>query len=413
MPKNSNFMLKTCITCANRKSPPKNKVNVAVVYHLWAHYREPIVHLMCQQRFPNPKYTIFSDTKTTGQGIKTIDPIKSSIPVRLMGIRWKFLKNVWLCPSKIFLWQKGVLRLAWDKEYDTIIFLGVMYFLSTWPAVIIARLRGKRVLMWSHGFLRKETGFKGWFRRMFYRLPHGMLLYGNWAKKLMVEMGFDKNTLFVVFNSLDYKKQLLLRNNVTERVVANVRANLFKNSKLPILLFIGRLTPQKRLMMLAEAVKKMAQAEECYLVNVLFIGDGPEKCFLEKAFCDSNLSENVHFFGACHAEEDLAPIIASADLCVAPGEVGLTAMHSMVYGTPVLTHDDFSSQMPEFEAITPGKNGDFFRKGDVDALVDKIKNWFARGLDRKIIQQNCYEVIDKFYNPDVQIKIMNAAVLNE
>lgn len=30
-------------------------------------------------------------------------------------------------------------------------------------------------------------------------------------------------------------------------------------------------------------------------------------------------------------------------------------MHSLVYGTPIITHDNFDRQGPEYEAIAPGK----------------------------------------------------------
>lgn len=72
-----------------------------------------------------------------------------------------------------------------------------------------------------------------------------------------------------------------------------------------------------------------------------------------------NLANNIWFYGACYDEIKNAALIYNADLCVSPGNVGLTAMHSMVFGTPVITHNDFKWQMPEFEAIEPGKTGDF------------------------------------------------------
>lgn len=56
-----------------------------------------------------------------------------------------------------------------------------------------------------------------------------------------------------------------------------------------------------------------------------------------------------------------AEFIYNADLCVSPGNVGLTAMHSLVFGCPVITHNCFEWQMPEFEAIQPGITGDFLR----------------------------------------------------
>lgn len=57
-----------------------------------------------------------------------------------------------------------------------------------------------------------------------------------------------------------------------------------------------------------------------------------------------------------------AELIYNADLCVAPGNIGLTAMHAMMFGCPCISHNDFSWQMPEFEAIVPYKTGNFLKE---------------------------------------------------
>lgn len=44
-------------------------------------------------------------------------------------------------------------------------------------------------------------------------------------------------------------------------------------------------------------------------------------------------------------------------------------MHSMMFGCPVITHNNFNWQMPEYEAIKPGITGDFFKMDDVSDLV--------------------------------------------
>ena len=55
-----------------------------------------------------------------------------------------------------------------------------------------------------------------------------------------------------------------------------------------------------------------------------------------------NLQDQIWFYGACYDESKLGELIFNADLCVSPGNVGLTAVHSMGYGTPVITHNNFA-----------------------------------------------------------------------
>lgn len=103
-------------------------------------------------------------------------------------------------------------------------------------------------------------------------------------------------------------------------------------------------------------------------------------------------------------------MLMTADLCVSPGEVGLTAMHALAYGTPVVTHDDFDHQKPEAECIVPGQTGAFFRRADPAHLANTLFEWLSRGQDREVIRTACYDKISILYNPNTQAKLINKAV---
>lgn len=385
-----------------------NTRKVAIIYHILGHYRKPIFRHLCQQS-GNVQYTLFSDSVNTLDTVKPIDSQLAGIPVEKGGLRWKFLKNFKIAHH--FLWQKGILKLGISREFDVIVYLGNIYYISTWISAILARLTGKRVLMWSHGFLRNERGFKDWLRKRFYKLAHGMLLYHNRGREIMIQKGFDPQSLYVVYNSLDYDTQRKVRTDIKIEEQRSCREKLFKVSNLPILYFIGRLTPQKRLSMIIEAAKLLkSQNIEC---NILFVGDGPEKENLEKQASLSGLAGNLCLFGACYDEKEIALMTSVSDVCVAPGEIGLTCMHSLAYGLPVVTHNNPDFQMPEYEAIKPGLNGAFFEKDSVLSLAETIRNWLSKNSDREAVARQCYEVIEQCYNPYYQIKVINAAVLGQ
>ncbi|MBV5328262.1 MAG: glycosyltransferase [Chlorobium sp.] len=382
------------------------RLKVAVVYPYWPLYREPIARLLCQQATPNPEYVLIS-CRESKDSIKTIDPEKANITVEQGGLRWRFVENFWL--GKFFLWQTGIVRLGFSREFDVIIYLGQYSHLSTLVSAVLARMTGKRVLMWTHGFINENQNVKELIRSFFYRLAHGFLLYGNRAKKIMISKGFDPNSLYVIYNSLDYDRQKMIRDTISDDAPDDYKREIFDHNNLPVLLFIGRLTPQKKLSMLIDAGKNLLDAG--HPVNILFIGDGPERTRLEKLSSKFQMSEYVHFFGECHDELELAKLIMMSDICVAPGEVGLTAMHCLAYGTPVITHDDFSKQMPEYEAIEDGISGTFFRHGDPADLALKIKGWLSSGKLKVDVRSRCVGVIEKYYNPRYQLGIINNAVL--
>ena len=96
-------------------------------------------------------------------------------------------------------------------------------FVSTWPAVLLARLMGKATYFWSHGVYGNEGAVKRSIRVAFYRLASGMLLYGAYSRDLLIEYGMRADRMHVIYNSLDYSKQRQLRDLKSEASVAEVR----------------------------------------------------------------------------------------------------------------------------------------------------------------------------------------------
>jgi glycosyltransferase involved in cell wall biosynthesis len=284
--------------------------------------------------------------------------------------------------------------------------LGNPYYLSTWISAIAARLTGKRILFWTHGWTRKEAGPKAWIRKAFYKLSHGLLLYGHFGKMFGLAKGFRTDQLYVIYNSLDYEKQREIREHLPSESPILVKRELFKQPDWPMVICSARLTAECRFDLLLKAQAKLR--DEGHPINVLLIGDGPRMSSLQLQASHLNLP--VKFVGACYDERILARLTRAAHATVSPGKVGLTAMHSLAYGTPVITHDDGQAQMPEFEAIRPGRTGDFFRRDDVADLARVIRIWTSRDIPNPQTEADCYKIIDKFYNPAFQRRAIDRAV---
>lgn len=382
---------------------------VAIIYQYLQHYREPIFSRLSKQSPPSPKYTIFSDVKANLPSLETIPVELADRSIEKGGLRWKFIPNFWIGP--VFLWQSSAIRLAFDNRYQTIIYLGNMYFISTWLSAWFARRNGKRVLMWTHGLYDDEGGVKGWFRRRFYGLSHGLLLYGNRARGILIGRGFSPDRLYVIFNSLDHLTQVALRDTLPINRRNELRREYFADPLAPVLIFIGRITSRKRVGLLLDAVAGLAKAERRF--NVLVVGNGPLRQSLEKHCRKIGLSGQVRFHGACHEEIELSKLLQMSDLSVSPGAIGLLAMHAMAYGVPVVTHDDPVDHGPEFEAVIEGITGSCFHKDDVNSLANTITAWFDAGHDQATVASACKRIIDCYYTPAFQTQIINAAVSGE
>lgn len=291
------------------------------------------------------------------------------------------------------------------RGYEYLIMPGVIRNTTIWGALIRARLRPKKypkIWIWTHGWYGKENWIERMIKRVYFALPAGIMVYGEYARDLMKDNGVDAEKIKIIANSLDYDTQLVLRNSISP---SGIYRNIFGNDS-PVLVYIGRLTAYKDLERLIEAMAMLRDdGRDC---NLCLIGDGEMKQELERLTRERNLTDRVHFVGACYDERKNAEYIYNADLCVSPGNVGLTAMHTMMFGTPVLTHDTFMYQGPEFEAITPGKTGDFFTYKDTRSLTDAIAKWLSEHKDdREQVRQDCYEEIDRKWNPHEQMKTLH------
>lgn len=319
----------------------------------------------------------------------------------------KKLKNVYQTklygnPNKVFI-KRGVLRLLFNRKYKTFFMLVETRSLTDWLFLWMAHsfFPGKSVYLWTHGWYGKETGIDAKMKLWLYKHVAGTFVYSDYARELLIERGVPEGKLFTIHNSLDFDRQKELRESIKP---SKIYKEHFGNNN-PIIIFIGRLTKVKQLDMLVNAVSDLNRSgQPC---NLVFVGDGIERDKLVSLVEGLGIKDIVWFFGACYDERQNAELIYNADLCVAPGNVGLTAMHTMVFGTPVITHNEFKWQMPEFEAIRPGKTGDFFDYKNKDSLIRIISRWFKEKSDkREEVRQACYKEIDTGWNPYFQMDVI-------
>lgn len=307
-----------------------------------------------------------------------------------------------------FYGVKGMLSLLKKKEYSQYFMMGHSRNLSTFAFVLFKRFfyPNKKVYLWTHGFYGKETLFEKVWKKLLLGSADGLFIYGDYACNIMVEQyGFKPEVLHPIHNSLDYDIQLKLRNEITK---SSIFYNHFGNKR-PVIIFIGRLTEVKKLDMLVEAIALLKTRGEFY--NLVFVGDGPKRNHLEEQVSKLGVSKQVWFYGACYNEKTNAELIYNADLCVAPGNIGLTSIHVLMFGCPAISHSDFAHQMPEFEAIKEGITGTFFERDNQESLNTAISNWFHSKFDkREEVRLACYHEIDINWNPYYQMNIIKSVI---
>ncbi len=365
--------------------------HIALVCKVMPLYRFGVFQELSKTR-EQYEFTCFCDTKQ----IAGIETIPWSVANKTGGINWIRTSNYFYKPEKL-IWQTGILKRILFSKYDYFIFEGGTQQLPTWLFAILCRLRGRKVLFWTHGFKGLDKRFKKIFRGAYFNLAHGLLLYGEASKELMVKSGFDEKKIFVIHNSLDTARQFDLLNNCDSRLISEEKAKIFKSPNLLTAIFIGRLVSTKNIPFLLHAVKELLDTGQP--MNCIIIGDGPEKDSIKTFISDNRLENNVHLTGALYEEETICKYFEMSDIMISPGNVGLNCMHSLAYGVPVLTHNNFQFQGPEVEAIVPGETGLLFEHNNYDDLLVKIKEWSNVKFTKEEVKKNCQEVIKSRYNP--------------
>ena len=182
-------------------------------------------------------------------------------------------------------------------------------------------------------------------------------------KEKMIEGGLPENLIMVKPNFISEEPEIMISDTLSIE------------SNRPILLFVGRLSPEKGCSLLIHAWKKVEQKSKKQPL-LLIAGDGPEKNLLEKLCNSLNLKE-IRFLGL-QSREQIQYLMAKADLLIFPSlwyeGFPMTLVEALNRGLPVLASNIGSMQ----SIIVDGINGFKFKPGDIDNLVDCIKN--ALGL---------------------------------
>jgi len=258
--------------------------------------------------------------------------------------------------------------------YDAIVITSESKFIANLILALLGKLRGIAVLHWGFGYhpprgaresdvpnplmLRITTAIK----KGFTRIADGFIAYTKNGAEQLVASGYPRERTFFVQNTIDMSEQLRLWQAERDADEQTIRREFGLRPDSAVYVFIGRLTPIKRVDKLIEAVRKINRGGLAKrLVEVLVIGGGP---------CDAELRElaadmpEVHFLGSLPPNDQVARCLKVSAACVVAGMVGLVANHSLAHGRPVITRA-LDTHSPELEYIEHEANG-LIVPGDLD-----------------------------------------------
>ncbi len=249
-------------------------------------------------------------------------------------------------------WQPGAARLDLS-EVDLLVLSANLRIASNLVLALRASRQGVPVLWWGQYHGANSTTRAKRLRRAMYRLGSAVLFYTDAEA---VAYSADGGTL----------PAAALNNGIDTREIVTLRAETLSADRPRRVLFLGRLTSKARFDLLLQALAR----PEARGVELSVIGSADDTV---RARAEAlGLGERVYWHGALFSEAEIAPIANAARVFVYPGAVGLSVVHGMAYGLPVLVHDDRGKHMPEIAAFSEGETGAVFCRDDPEDLARQL-----------------------------------------
>jgi len=254
--------------------------------------------------------------------------------------------NVFLARRRL-LWQRGTLKPLLAAEV-AVLDLNPR-ILSAWVAVLGRRLTGRRTVLWGHAWPRRGEG--SWTDRVrsaMRRLAGAVVVYTETEARALrahtrgIEITAAPNAL--------YPRDVLGAAVAQEPPTS--------------LLFVGRLSPSKRVGVLIDAFL-LAEDTLPADVRLVIVGEGSERAALERRAAGSG---RVDFEGHVSSVDALRELHARAIASVSAGEVGLSIVQSLGFGVPMVVARG-EDHGPEIEAALEGENSVYFQPTDATALA--------------------------------------------
>ncbi len=192
---------------------------------------------------------------------------------------------------------------------------------------------------------------------------------------------------------LKLEKTVVIRNGVDYERFAGAQAASLESLGIPaasrVLIFVGRLDPQKGLIYLLRALPDvMANNDDLHL---LLVGDGPQREPLQTLATDLGIDQQVHFAGW---RADVPALLKACDALVLPSLwEGLpnVVLEAMAAGIPVIA----SEVDGVGELIRSGETGFLVSPGSTESLREMLVQLCADSTQSLEISKTAQDIVNK------------------
>lgn len=230
--------------------------------------------------------------------------------------------------------------------------------------------------------------------KFMFNIPDAHVNYVTEAYNIYGSYGIARDRIHITYNSPDTDTLL----SVCDRI--RTLPGPFPPNK-QRLIHVGRLIEWKRVDLLLEAVQTLSTTFPN--IELLIVGEGPERARLEALTDDLNIRNHVRFTGGIFDPDTLGQHLMASSVYVLAGMGGLSINDAMCFEKPVICS---VCDGTERNLVTDNVNGFFFKEGDRVDLCDKITRILSDPLrmaemgraSRQVIETrvNIHTVIDGY-----------------
>jgi glycosyltransferase involved in cell wall biosynthesis len=293
------------------------------------------------------------------------------------------------------LWQRNLDLDKGLKKGDVLVVCGNPRFISNYPLIFKAKIKGISIVWWGHGWSSGRFGFLSKVRIKIMRIADVILLYSDKEVNEYKRMGYFDHNIFSINNTIDTDKIKKRIGEVTKKeLMIFTQENGIYQKK--IILFCGRIIEKSSLNVLIKALSMKGASFDSSILVV--IGKGDQEDNLKEYANKLNVQDRIVWVGELYDEKRLSYWFMNAYCFVYPGSIGLSLLHAFSYGVPVITHGNWKNHMPEFSALRDGQNGLLFDEGSSQSLSEVLSNFLDNENQRKILSVCAMNTAHKEYS---------------
>lgn len=351
---------------------------------LWSRYKGEVfsqLHALANDRGEEIRFHQIAETASAQAAFGTADLSYHNYPYQLL-----FKGGYDAIPTGVL--YRTLFMKVWRSKAGVIVLPGYNRP-EHWLMLLATMLKRKRRLVCCDSTVhdQRQSLVKGWMKRWFFAQCHGFLAYGVRSREYLVGYRASADRVF------EPCQAAALRHDYDAQAALLQRQQNAPPSTRPTFLYVGRLAPEKSLLVLLTAFQRVHA--DLPASTLTLIGAGPMRAELEARVEALGIGTAVHFAGTM-APDELAVAYASATCLILPSTSepwGLVINEALSYGCPVII-SDYCGCLPEL--VAPGGTGMSFVTGNADDLYSCMRAAPETFADVSRTARRCLEVIGRY-----------------